>query len=108
MIGPSTLLLNPGAKTQEELASEIGEGILITGFLMGMHTANVISGDFSVVSPSSFMIENGEVTTPVESITIAGNLYKAFNQIIGIGNNNELTPFGKVPSLAFEGFSISG
>lgn len=108
MIGPSTLSLNPGAKTQEELASEIGEGILVTGFLMGMHTANVISGDFSVVSPSSFKIENGEVTTPVESITIAGNLYKAFNQIIGIGNDNELTPFGKVPSLAFEGFSISG
>lgn len=41
-------------------------------------------------------------------ISVAGNLYKAFNQIIKLGNDPELTPFGKIPSIAFEGFTVSG
>ena len=90
------------------MAAEIGDGIMVTGFLMGMGHSNVISGDFSVVSPASFKIENGEITHPVESITIAGNLYKSFNQIIGIGNETDLTFVGKIPSIAYEGFTVSG
>ena len=107
-IGSSTLTLTPGNKSKEELAEEIGEGVLVTGFLMGMGHSNMISGDFSVVSPSSFRIENGEIGKPIDSITIAGNLYKSFNQIIGIGNEKELTFMGKIPSIAYEGFTVSG
>jgi PmbA protein len=107
-IGASTITINKGNKSKEELAEEIGEGVLVTGFLMGMGHSNLISGDFSIVSPSSFRIENGEIGKPIDSITIAGNLYKSFNQIIGIGNEKDLTFMGKIPSIAYEGFTVSG
>ncbi|MHA2138809.1 MAG: TldD/PmbA family protein [Candidatus Hodarchaeales archaeon] len=107
-VSPTTISVTPGSKDLDGLIAEIGNGILVTDFLMGMMHSNLISGDFSIVSPSSFVIENGEVKHPVEAVTIAGNLYSAFNHIISFGNENQLTFMGKVPSIAFDGFTVSG
>ncbi|MHA2252881.1 MAG: metallopeptidase TldD-related protein, partial [Candidatus Kariarchaeaceae archaeon] len=107
-IGTSTIRVENGNKDVNQIAEELGDGIFVTGFLMGMGHSNVISGDFSVVSPSAYRIESGEITHPIESVTIAGNLYKSFNQITHLGNEGELTFIGKIPSIAYEGFTVSG
>jgi len=100
--------VDPGSKDLNGLVAEIENGILINDYMMGLHTANPISGEFSVVAPFVYKIEHGEITTPLDSITVAGNLYEIFNQIIAVGNETDLTYGGKIPSMAFEGFSISG
>ncbi len=107
-IAPNPFSVDPDSKDLNGLVAEIENGILINTYMMGLHTANPISGEFSVVAPYVHKIEHGEITTPLESITVAGNLYEIFNQIIAVGNETELTPSGKIPSMAFEGFSISG
>lgn len=107
-IALTTISIDPGSKNLNEIASEIENGIFVTGYLMGEGHSDFVSGDFSIVAPTSFKIENGEVTTPLEPVTIAGNFYKGFNQIIAIGNETELTYRGKIPSIAFEGFTVSG
>ncbi|MHA1976466.1 MAG: TldD/PmbA family protein [Candidatus Hodarchaeales archaeon] len=107
-VSPTTISVTPGSKDLKGLIAEVENGILVTDFLMGMMHSNLISGDFSVVSPSSFIIKNGEIKNPVEAVTIAGNLYNAFNQILAFGNDNKLTFMGKVPSIAFDGFTVSG
>ena len=108
MISPTTISVVPGTKDLDDLASEIDTGILISDNLLGMGHSNVISGDFSIVAPNSYKIEKGEITTPIEPVLVAGNLYKAFNQITNLGNDPKLTPYGKIPSIAFEGFTVSG
>jgi PmbA protein len=108
LIAPNSISVAPGIKDLEGLAREIETGILTTNFLMGVDHSDFISGDFSIVAPTCFKIEKGEITDPIEPVTIAGNFYKAFNQIIGIGNETELTYSGKIPSIAFEGFTVSG
>jgi PmbA protein len=107
-ISLNTISVVPGTKSLSELASLIKDGILINDLLLGMGASNVISGDFSIVAPNCHRIENGEITTPLEPVSIAGNLYRVFNQILALGNETILTPFGKVPSIAFEGFTVSG
>jgi len=107
-ISPTTISIIPGNKNIDEMASEINNGVFVEDLLLGMHTAETISGDFSIVAPSCYKIENGEIISPLEPVSIAGNLYKAFKQIIGIGNDTTLTPFGKMPSITFEGFTVSG
>jgi len=107
-IALNTISVEPGTKDIKELASDIETGILASGFLMGVGHSEFVSGDFSIVAPTCHKIENGEITTPIEPVTIAGNFYKAFNQIIAIGNETELTYRGKIPSMAFKGFTISG
>ncbi|MCY3413493.1 MAG: TldD/PmbA family protein [Candidatus Heimdallarchaeota archaeon] len=107
-ISTSTLNMMPGSKDLDSIVSEAGDGIYVTGFLMGIGHSNLISGDFSIVSPTAYLIENGEIKNPIDSVTIAGNLYKSFNQVVDLTNDAELTFMGKIPKIAYEGFTVSG
>jgi PmbA protein len=53
---------------------DIKEGILVTDVL-GAHTANPISGDFSVEANNAFKIENGEISEPVKKAMLSGNIF---------------------------------
>jgi PmbA protein len=50
------------------------KGYLING-LIGAHTANPISGDFSVEAKNSFFVRPGEDALPIRSLMIAGNIF---------------------------------
>ena len=54
--------------------SEIDSGFLTTSVL-GAHTANPITGDFSVECSNAFAIENGEIAGPVKKAMMSGNIY---------------------------------
>jgi PmbA protein len=75
--------------------------------VMGMHTANPISGDFSV-GAAGFLIENGAVTVPVKGIAIAGNILELFGNVEKVGD--DLRFFGSVgsPSLRIAALDVSG
>ncbi len=74
---------------------------------MGMHTANPISGEFSV-GVSGLWIENGEIKQPIKEAMISGNILDLFNKIVLIGD--DLRFYGNIgsPSLLIEGIDISG
>jgi PmbA protein len=91
------LFLEPGAAKLETLVSGVGKGVLITNVL-GMHTANRISGDFSV-GAAGFYIEGGEIRHPVKGIAISGNLLELLAGIDMIAD--DLRFFGAVGSPAF-------
>ncbi len=59
--------------------SEIENGLVVKD-LLGAHTANPISGDFSVEAMNAFKIENGEITYPVRKAMLSGNIFEAFTQ----------------------------
>ena len=60
--------------------SEIKEGVLTTSVL-GAHTANPISGDFSVEASNAFKIENGEVAYPIKKAMISGNIFEIMKSV---------------------------
>jgi PmbA protein len=107
-IATTTITIMPGKESLDRMIARTERGILITGIIMGMGHSNLISGDFSVVVPNPYLIEKGEVCHPLEPVTVAGNLYGSLSQITGIGSDALLTPFAYTPSLAFDGFSVSG
>lgn len=59
--------------------SEIENGLVVKD-LLGAHTANPISGDFSVEAMNAFKIENGEIAYPVKKAMLSGNIFQAFTQ----------------------------
>jgi PmbA protein len=75
--------------------------------VMGLHTVDPISGDFSL-GCSGGWIERGEKVHPVKSIVMAGNLFEVFRKVIGVGE--DLRFFGGVgsPSLVVKELLISG
>lgn len=54
---------------------EIQKGFVATDVL-GAHTANPFSGDFSVEANNAFMVVDGEITKPVKKAMISGNIYE--------------------------------
>ncbi|HEY0196785.1 MAG TPA: TldD/PmbA family protein [Methanobacterium sp.] len=59
--------------------SEIKNGLMVKD-LLGAHTANPISGDFSVEAMNAFKIEDGEIAYPVRKAMLSGNIFKAFTK----------------------------
>ena len=62
---------------------EIDSGIITTSVL-GAHTANPISGDFSVELSNAFTIENGEINDGVKKAMISGNIFELMKKCEGI------------------------
>ena len=62
---------------------DIKKGISVTSVL-GAHTANPISGDFSVEANNAFKIENGEITDGVKKAMISGNIFDIMKRCDGL------------------------
>ena len=105
-IGPTNLYFSPGSQNQSSLIKSVKHGLYLTR-IMGMHTANPISGDFSL-GAAGRVIENGEKTYPVRGITIAGNLLDLLEAIDGIGSDLRFFATLGSPTLLISGLTISG
>lgn len=105
-VGTSNLLLEAGSETPVSLISKVKSGLYLTE-LMGLHTIDPISGDFSVGAKGQF-IENGVITRPVSGVTIASNLMDLLNNIVAVGT--DLTFFGSTaaPTLVVENIVVAG
>lgn len=73
--------------------SEIKRAILVYDVL-GAHTANPISGDFSVKANNAFLIENGEIKYPIKDIMIFGNVFSMLKKLNAIKSKiRQIGPF---------------
>ncbi|NIO17195.1 MAG: hypothetical protein GTO14_10630 [Anaerolineales bacterium] len=104
----SNLVVTPGSKNLDELVAEVDKGILITDFVMGIGHANTVTGEFSVVAPSAFLVENGDVIRPLEPVTVAGNFFHALKNVQQIGRDTRLLGMGKIPSILIGDLTVSG
>jgi PmbA protein len=104
-IGPGNYFLQPGAKTPQQLIGEIKEGLYVTEFLG--HGANLVTGDYSR-GASGLWISGGELTYPVEEITVAGNLKEMFFNISEIANDLEFRGSVACPTIRIDGLMVGG
>ncbi len=104
--GVSNFFIKKGKFTPEELLSGIKQGFLITE-LMGVHTANAISGDFSL-GASGFWIEEGKIKFPVKGAAVSGNIIDMLANVEGVAD--DIRFLGKVgaPSILINNMDISG
>jgi PmbA protein len=104
-IGSHNFFLQPGVKTPQQIIGEIKNGFYVTEFLgFGV---NLVTGDFSR-GASGLWIENGELTFPVEEVTVAGNLKEMLHNISEIGNDLEFRGSTASPTLRVDGMTIAG
>lgn len=105
-VGTTNVILKPGAETQESLCRRVKNGLFVTE-LMGFHTIDPVSGDFSV-GAKGLLIENGNFTRAVGGVTIASNLMDFIKKISAVGS--DLQYFGAVaaPTLVVEDVVVAG
>jgi PmbA protein len=105
-VGVTNLYVEPGQHSLNELMSSASKGLLVTE-IMGAHTANPISGDFSV-GATGFWIKNGKKAYPVREITIAGNILDLMMNVDAVGNDLRFSGRIGSPSLSVKELSIGG
>lgn len=103
-IAPSNVIIDFNEKID---ISEIENGFLATDIL-GAHTANPISGDFSVKANNAFIIKNGEISKPVKKAMISGNIFKALSECEGV--NSEIKQYGPfiLPKIMCNSLRVMG
>ena len=104
-IGAGNFYLEAGTTPAAQIIGGIRNGLYVTE-LLGFGV-NLVTGDFSR-GASGLWIENGELTYPVEEITIAGNLKEMFRNISAIGNDLEFRSSVAAPTLSIEGLTVAG
>ncbi|MCE8424146.1 MAG: TldD/PmbA family protein [Candidatus Methanoperedens sp.] len=88
---------------QFDIMDDTKDGVIVNS-VIGAHTANPISGDFSVEARNSFFIKNGEITSPIKSMMISGNIFEMLEAIDGAGKDvrkvgNVITPTVRVAKM---------
>ena len=104
-IGPGNYFLQPGTKPPKELIAGIPQGLYVTEFLG--HGVNLVTGDYSR-GASGLWISGGELTYPVEEITVAGNLKEMFFNISDIANDLEFRGAVACPTIRVDGLTVGG
>jgi PmbA protein len=104
-ISSGNFFLQKGERTPEQMIADIKQGLYVVQFIgFGV---NMVTGDFSR-GASGIWIENGELTYPVEEVTVAGNLKDMLNNISEIGNDLEFRGATASPTIRIDGMMIAG
>ncbi|MBI3606105.1 MAG: TldD/PmbA family protein [Nitrospirae bacterium] len=103
--GPTNFFMMAGESTPGGIISSVKSGLYVTE-MIGFGV-NMITGDFSR-GAAGIWIENGELTYPVEEVTVAGNLKEMFLNIDRVGNDLVFNGSVVAPTLRISKMTIAG
>ena len=103
--GVSNLAWTLGTRPRAAILKDVGEGILVTGFLGG--NSNGTTGDYSF-GVQGFRIRGGERAEPVGEMNIAGNVLELLKKLTAIGDDPWPYSSMRTPTLVFEGVQFAG
>ncbi len=93
-----------GAQTLDDLLSQVGDGILVTGFNGG--NSNPATGNFSY-GIEGFRIQNGVRVHPVREMLITGNFLTLWGSFLATADDARPCLSKLIPSLAFKDVDFS-
>jgi len=79
------LTSSEASRSRIDLLETMQEGFIVNS-VMGAHTANPSSGDFSVTTSAILKVENGEIVGALKQAGLSGNLAKALNGHVLLGD----------------------
>jgi len=103
--GVHNLRVAANAGDRASLIAGMGTGLLVTE-LMGQGV-NGVTGDYSR-GAAGFWVENGQITYPVDGITIAGNLKQMFAGIEAVGTDIDPRSHVAVGSVLVGKMTVAG
>ena len=71
---------------KNDLVREIDRGLIVNG-LMGVHTMDAVSGNFSLAVSEGFFVKNGAIECALKDCMIAGNFFEMMNNVLNVGNS---------------------
>ena len=102
---PSNMTWKLGSKSQQQLLTDVKDGLFITGFIGG--NSNGGTGDFSI-GVTGFMIRNGAIAEPVAEMNLSGNHLEFWKKLVALGNDPFPYSSNRIPTMVFENVSVAG
>jgi PmbA protein len=84
-LGTRHICLEPSCDPIGSVLSGLPQVLKVTD-IMGMHTANPITGELSV-GISGILLEKGIPAYPVREAALSGNIYEMLSRVISVGND---------------------
>jgi len=108
--GSRNLVMEAETMPYDELLSETRRGVVVD-YVLGSHTANRVSQDFSVAVYVGYYVEDGEIKHPLKGGMLSGNAAAMLNEIV-IADDVRALAGGSgsgacLPSAAVEGLRYS-
>lgn len=100
-------VIEGGDRSVAELIETADRAVLVTDELMGSISSNNTTGDFSLVAPYAFLVENGKVKHALPPTTIAGNAYKVLEQIESLSKEVQSIRGGTLPTIRSGGITCA-
>lgn len=102
--------IEEGSKNMDDLINDVEkQAILLKNYSVGMHHSSPSTGDFSVVFPEAFLIEKGEIKSPIPQLSVSGNFFEGLKKIHTVGKGRVRTAeFVVTPPIKFDGFTVVG
>lgn len=76
--------------------------------VVGAHTANPFSGDFSVEISNPFWMEGGDLAEPIRTAMFAGNVFEMLRDVGGLGKDARRVGRLTIPSILLNNQQIIG
>jgi PmbA protein len=90
-----------------DVIADTDSGVFVNT-IIGAHTANSISGDFSVEARNAFTIKDGALDKPIKSLMISGNAFELLKHITGAGFDVRKVGGIITPSIRVSDMSVIG
>jgi len=104
-VGPTNFYLQAGEQTLEDLIEATPLGVLVMDTIGFSHES--VTGTYSR-GARGFMIENGELSYPIDEFTIAGNLVEMLASVDAVANDLHFDGSIVSPSFRVGEMTVSG
>ncbi len=104
-IGPTNLLIHPGARPEKALIAEMDEALYINAAEL---SPDSVTGDISASVDFGFKIENGEIAYPINNAMIAGHIADVLGRIDAISSDYRAEPGMIMPSIRITDMQVAG
>jgi PmbA protein len=84
------------------------ERVMYVHNIVGAHTANPMSGDFSVELSNAFWMMGGEFETPIRSAMLSGNVFDLHQTVSGLSKESRAIGSMILPSVRIDKQRIIG
>lgn len=101
----SHFYIQPGKLSHQALIKKASDLVVITE-VIGMHTADEVSGDFSVGIQGLRI--RGQKTSPIRQMVFSGNLFEMLSDVVAVGGNLKFYGAYGAPSLLIKKAQLSG
>lgn len=104
IVSTTNIIIKPGKSKLEDLISEMDKGIIVNRFSGNI---NPVNGDFSGVVKGGHYIKKGNNEYPIKELMVAGNMFYALHDLIGISKERTVLADSILPFMLFDDISFT-